>query len=436
MDVIQASIPLFFALIGLELLVARRTGRHLYRLNDSISDLSLGTVSQLVGIFVAIGTMVVYGAVEQAASIPRWLGLPGWSDRTPFPAAENLLGFGLDVWALGAWVTVFVLDDLAYYWLHRMSHEVNILWAGHVVHHSSEEYNLTVALRQSSLHGLMGWVFYMPLALLGIPVTMWVVCHGLNLIYQFWIHTRAIDQLPGPVEAMMNTPSHHRVHHGVNPQYQDRNYAGVFIIWDRLFGSFEPEVEPPVYGITKPLGSWNPVWANLHIFVEIARKAWRATAWKDKRRIIFGRPGWSPAKLGESERPTPVSPATYHKFDPPVARSFQAYAAAQFGVAMIGAVALLAAAKSLPVGQTLAGAFYLILALSNVAAVLESRPWAPISETVRLVVLAAAATFLLAQGRGPTLLMLGCVVFALASTAWIVGLGTRHSALGARLRGP
>ncbi len=425
MDVIQASIPLFFLLIGLELLVARRTGRHLYRLNDSISDLSLGTVSQLVGIFVAIGTMVVYGAVEQAASIPRWLGLPGWIDRTPFPATDSLLGFGLDAWALGAWVTVFVLDDLAYYWLHRMSHEVNILWAGHVVHHSSEEYNLTVALRQSSLHGLMGWIFYMPLALLGIPVTMWVVCHGLNLIYQFWIHTRAIGQLPGPVEAMMNTPSHHRVHHGINPQYQDRNYAGVFIIWDRLFGSFEPEVEPPVYGITKPLASWNPVWANLHVFVEIARKAWRTAAWRDKLRVIFGRPGWN-------EPPMPVTPATYHKFDPPVARSFQAYAAAQFGATMIGAVALLAAAKTLPVGQTLAGVFYLILTLSNVAAVLESRRSAPISETVRLVVLAAAATLLLAQGRGPTLLMAGCLGFAVASALWIVVLGTRRSALGAR----
>jgi hypothetical protein len=235
---------------------------------------------------------------------------------------------------------------------------------------------------------------------------------------------------------VLNTPSHHRVHHGINPQYQDRNYAGVFIIWDRLFGSFEPEVEPPVYGITKPLASWNPIWANLHVFVDIARKAWQASAWRDKLRVIFGGPGFSPAELGESEHPVSVTPATYHKFDPPEARSFQAYAAVQFGVAMIGAVALLAAAKSLPVTQTLAGVFYLVLALSHVAALLESRPWAPISETIRLLVLAAAAAVLLAQGRGPSLVMVGSIVFALASTVWIVALGTRRSALGTRPGSP
>ncbi len=414
MDVIQASIPLFFLLIGLELLVARSTGRHLYRLNDSISDLSLGTVSQLIGIFLAVGTIFVYGAVASHWSIQTVFGAPGWIERTPFPPAANPLGVGLDLLALEAWGTVFVLDDLVYYWLHRLSHEVNILWAGHVVHHSSEEYNLTVALRQSSLHGLMSWVFYMPLALLGIPVTMWVVCHGLNLIYQFWIHTRAIEQLPRSVEAVMNTPSHHRVHHGVNPQYQDRNYAGVFIIWDRLFGTFEPEVELPVYGITKPLASWNPVWANLHVFVAIARKVRRAASWRDRLRIVFGRPG--------SERLRPLTPASYHKFDPPVARPLRVYAAAQFVVAMLASLALLSTARSLPVAQVLAGVFYLILALSNVAAVLESRSWAAISETVRLVVLAAAAGLLLAQGRGPAIVMIGSGVFALVSAAWIVHL--------------
>ncbi len=431
MDVIQASIPLFFLLIGVELVVARVTGRHLYRLNDSISDLSLGTVSQLVGIFMTLGTIVAYGAVEQHASIQHLFGAPAWIDRTPFPAAEHWLRFTVDLWALAAWGTVFLLDDLVYYWVHRLSHEVNLLWAGHVVHHSSEEYNLTVALRQSSLHGLMSWVFYMPLALLGVPVTMWIVCHALNLIYQFWIHTRAIERLSPALEAVMNTPSHHRVHHGVNPQYQDRNYAGVFIVWDRIFGSFEPEGEPPVYGITKPLASWNPVWANVHLFVDIARQARRATHWRDKLRIVFGRPGWLPAELGVSERPHAVDVRHFHKFDPPAAWSLKAYAAVHFVSVVVASMALLRAAPSLPVAQVLAGVFYLVLGLSNVGAVFEARSWATISEVVRLAVLGGVAALLLLAGRGAATVLLAGLGFAVASTVWIILLRPAFDAASA-----
>jgi len=232
MDIITLSIPFFFALIGLELLVARVRKRPLYRLSDSISDLSCGILSQLAGILIALLTIAGYSWVQQRWSIQHVLPLPAWS-HSPL-----------------AWVTVFLLDDLAYYWMHRSSHVVNLLWAGHVVHHSSEEFNLTVALRQSSLHGLMSWLFYLPIALLGVPVTMWLVCHALNLVYQFWIHTREVDRL-GPLEWILNTPSHHRVHHASQGSYLDRNFGGVLIIWDRLFGSFAPELERPVYGLTK-----------------------------------------------------------------------------------------------------------------------------------------------------------------------------------------
>jgi alkylglycerol monooxygenase len=337
-DIIQASVPLFFILIGLEVAVARLRGDRVYRLNDSVSDLSLGILSQLSGLFLAVATIALYAWVARHLSVQQVLPVPAWIDRTPFPAAAAWPGVAVDLAALGSWALVFVLDDLAYYWLHRTSHEVNLLWAGHVVHHSSEEYNLTVALRQSSLHGLMSWVFYMPLALAGVPVMMWVVCHGLNLIYQFWIHTREIGRLPRPLEAVLNTPSHHRVHHGVNPRYQDRNYAGVFIVWDRLFGTFEPEAEEPVYGITSPLGSWNPVWANVHIFADILRNARRARGWRDRLRVVFGRPGWKPPYLGATERPRPVTPATRPVYDPPVPRPLKAYAAAQFAAALAGAV--------------------------------------------------------------------------------------------------
>lgn len=422
MDIIQASIPLFFLLIGLELAVAWRRRDRVYRLNDSVSDLSLGVMSQLVGVFLAIGTIAVYAWVAKQFAVQRFLDLPEWIARSPFPAADGFPGFRMDGLALASWAAVFLLDDLAYYWLHRMSHEVNVLWAGHVVHHSSEEYNLTVALRQSSLHGLLSWVFYLPLALLGIPVVMWVVCHGLNLIYQFWIHTREIDRLPRPLEAVLNTPSHHRVHHGVNPQYQDRNYAGVFIIWDRLFGTFEPEVEAPVYGITRPLASWNPVWANVHVFADMLRTARRCRSWRDRWQAVFGHPGWTPAYLGPTERPAPFTPGTFTKFDPPVPGRLQAYAFAQFAVALVAAVGLLEAAGSLPAGQTLAGMFYLMLTLSNVGALLEGRAWAAVSELVRLAVLAAACLALLLLGRGSAPVLGAALAFGVGSAAWIAGL--------------
>ena len=405
MDVIQASIPFFFVLIGLELLVGRIRGQKLYRLNDSIADLSCGTASQLIGIFITLGTVTLYGVFQRHWSIQTLFGAPAW------------IGGGLFSWGLA-----FVLDDLAYYWVHRYSHESNILWAGHVVHHSSEEYNLTVALRQSSLHGLISWIFYMPLAMLGIPVTVWAGCHAINLIYQFWIHTREINRLPPPLEAVMNTPSHHRVHHGVNPQYQDRNYAGVFIIWDRLFGTFEPEVEEPVYGITKPLASWNPVWANLHLIRDIVRNARRATRWRDRLRIVFGRPGWKPAALGPSEVPRPVTPETYRKYDPIVPRSLKAYATIQFAVIVVASTWLLAKAAALPVMQVMAGVFYLVLALSNIGAILEGRSWAALSEFVRLLALGAAVAVLVAAGRGPVPLLIGALVFVAGSAGWILWL--------------
>lgn len=415
MDVIQASIPLFFALIGLELLVARLRHRPLYRLNDSISDLSCGILSQLAGIFISLGTILAFGWVAGHASLQRLAGVPAWIER-PVRGPE-----GLDGVALLSWGVVFVLDDLAYYCMHRMSHESHLLWAGHVVHHSSEEFNLTVALRQSSLHGLMTWVFYLPLAILGVPVTMWVVCHALNLVYQFWIHTRAIDRM-GPLEWVLNTPSHHRVHHGVNPEYQDRNYAGAFIVWDRLFGSFEPERAEPVYGLTKPLASWNPLWANLHVFRDIWRNARAASSWGDRLRAVFGHPGWRPPEVGPPIVPRPVTASSFHKYEPPVAAALKAYGFLQFVTALAGAMALLAAAASLPLLQLLAGIFYIMVTLANVGGILEGRSWAGVSEVVRLLVLGGAVALLAGRGMLPAWAAVLLGIAALTSVFWMLRL--------------
>jgi alkylglycerol monooxygenase len=415
MDVIQASIPLFFALIGLELLVARFRRRSVYRLGDSVSDLSCGILSQFAGIFIALGTVLAFAWVSAHARIQLFLPVPEWIFRNPFA------GGSLELAALGSWVLVFLLDDFAYYWMHRTSHVVNLLWAGHVVHHSSEEFNLTVALRQSSLHGLMSWVFYMPIALLGVPVTMWLICHALNLVYQFWVHTREIDRL-GPLELVLNTPSHHRVHHGVNPEYQDRNFAGMLIIWDRMFGTFEPEVAPPVYGLTKPLRSWNPLWANVHVFGEIATKLRAARTWGERWRAVLGHPGWVPPALGARIVPGPVSPETFHKYDPEVPADLRRYAVAQFLAVLLASVAVLNAASSLPAASLVAATFYVLLSLGNIGGILEARAWSGPSEIARLLILGGVSGVLLAGGRGSPWMLGGALAFALLSLLWMVRL--------------
>lgn len=415
MGIIQAAIPLFFLLIGAELLWSRVTGRRVLRMNDSLSDLSCGILSQLSGVFTKLVSVGIFIWVGERWAIQHWAPMvPVWPERAPL-VSGGVLGFGVDTPALLSWVVVFVLVDFCYYWSHRYAHEVNLLWAGHVVHHSSEEYNLPVALRQSALHGLMSWVFYMPLAFIGVPWRMFVATNALNLIYQFWIHTRAVGRLSPLGELVLNTPSHHRVHHGVNPKYQDKNYAGVFIVFDRWFGTFQVEEEEPVYGITKPLRSWNPLWANVHVFVQIARDAWRATRWQDKLRIVFGRPGWLPAELGEIERPSEVSRETFQKFDPPVPSPLAWYAFAQFAVALGAAFLLLQRADSLQLAQSAAGAFFIAIALAGVGGIFESAKWAGTLETARLLTLATACIWLWWTGLGPVPLAVAGIAFAAIS---------------------
>jgi sterol desaturase/sphingolipid hydroxylase (fatty acid hydroxylase superfamily) len=418
MAIIQASIPLFFLLIGLELLVAAVRKERLARLNDSITDLSLGIFSQLAGIFTKLFSVGIYIAAAQYVAVQRFTSLPGWIDRPPFLPGDGWLGLAADWPALASWAAVFVLVDLCYYWSHRLSHVVNVLWAGHVVHHSSEEYNLTVALRQSSLHGLFTWVFYLPLALIGIPPEMFIASYALNLVYQFWIHTRAVGRL-GWLETVMNTPSHHRVHHGVNPRYLDRNYAGVFIVWDRMFGTFEPEREPPVYGITTPLASWNPIWANVHHYVTIARKAWRAERWSDRWHVVFGHPAWRPASEGGPVAVPEVSAESFQKFDPPLPRPVAWYALLQFAVTLIVSVQILAAAGTLATVQLVALTFFVMLSLVSIAGLMERQRWALPMEAARLVAVAGAAAALSASGEVAPATAAGLAAVAAASGVWL-----------------
>ncbi len=418
MAIIEGSIPLFFLLIIVELVIARRRQSAVYRLNDSISDLSCGILSQLLGVFTKLLVLGAYVWFARHLSLQSFGFAPAWIDRVPFGTGSVPGARGIDWAAWGVWTIAFLLVDLAYYVLHRYSHTIHVLWAGHVVHHSSEEYNLTVALRQSALHGIFSWVFFIPLAVIGLPWTMFAACYALNLVYQFWIHTREIERLPWGLEWWLNTPSHHRVHHGVNPQYHDKNYAGALIIWDRMFGTFEPEVEPVVYGITTPLESWNPVWANVHIFADIVRNARRTRLWRDKWRVLFGHPGFRPGDLVNAGSPKMSWPMHAPQFDPVVPRAHQYYAAAQFFFILVAAYLTLVKAGTMAAHEIAAMLFLVTLGLANVGAIFEGRRWVSGIEFARLATIAVAAALFIARGQHLTAAVLALTA-SLGSAVWL-----------------
>jgi alkylglycerol monooxygenase len=421
MGIILFSIPFFFLLLALEVAYSTWSGRRLLRLNDSVADLSCGILSQISGVFSKLLAVAIYVWVERAWAVQGWLRVPHWPEASPLvPAAAGFPFLGVRPLELASWAAVFLLVDLAYYWSHRLSHQINLLWAGHVVHHSSEEYNLAVALRQSSLHGLFTWIFYVPLALLGIPWRMYVACYALNLLYQFWIHTQAVGRMGRVAEWVLNTPSHHRVHHGRNPRYLDRNHGGVFIVWDRLFGTFQAEEEAPVYGITTPLRSWNPLWANVHVFVDIGRSVARARTWRDAFGYLLGPPGWRPAAEGGPVKAPEVRVDAAQPWDPPIPAGLAAYGFVQFAVALAGSFAFLLAVEAMPVAHAVAAGFYAMVSLAGIGGVFEGARWAGPLETARLTIAAGVCAAAGWTGVVPPPLAAAGMVFCAGSLMWFV----------------
>jgi sterol desaturase/sphingolipid hydroxylase (fatty acid hydroxylase superfamily) len=269
-DPVDYAVPVFIALIILEMIWARKNAPEKYEPGDTLNSLLFGFGSSVAG--------VVFGAMI--------IGVANWA-----------YGFRLFTipWSWWVWPLAFVLDDFAYYVFHRSAHRVRWFWASHVNHHSSQHYNLSTALRQTwTGFFALSFIFRLPLLIVGFHPVMIFFVGGINLIYQFWIHTEAIGRMPRWFEAVMNTPSHHRVHHAVNPRYLDRNYAGVFIVWDKMFDTFTPEVdnEPIRYGIVKQLGSFNLFWGVFHEWIGIFRDLIHAPP-GTKLGYLFGPPGWS-----------------------------------------------------------------------------------------------------------------------------------------------
>ena len=275
-QVIVLATPVFLLLIGIEFVVGRWRGRDTYRLNDALNSLGLGIMSQLTGVFSRLLRLGIYALV--------------FSHFAPWRLPSD---------ALWVWLAGLLFYDLCYYWHHRLGHEVALLWAAHVVHHQSEDYNLSTALRQTSSGWLGGWVFYLPMALLGFPPLVFGTVALIDLLYQYWVHTQQIGRL-GWFDRWFCAPSNHRVHHAVNDRYLDKNYGGILIVWDRLFGSYaaEDDAEPCVYGTRGPLRSWNPLWANLQYYADCSpRTRGGRGAGPTRLRVWFKHPGWRPADV-------------------------------------------------------------------------------------------------------------------------------------------
>jgi len=267
-DLITLAIPAFVLLLIAEALAGAFLKRDIYEFKDAAASITMG-----------IGNVIV-DLVAKAIQFSVLTYLHRFA----------LFSIGFQWWA---WLLLFFGDEFSYYWFHRVSHECRFFWASHVVHHSSQRYNLSTALRQTWTGSFCSFVFWMWLPIIGFAPVMIMTMKAISLLYQFWIHTELVRSM-GPLEGVLNTPSHHRVHHGSNPSYIDRNHGGTLIIWDKLFGTFEPEnpADPPRFGLTHNINTFNPVRIAFHEWIQMFRDAWNAPGWANKLRYIFGNPGW------------------------------------------------------------------------------------------------------------------------------------------------
>jgi alkylglycerol monooxygenase len=369
MNIIAMSVPFFLLAILLEWLWGLWRGVNTYRLTDSVSSLTLGGLSQARR-FVALGVGgVVYSWAMLVTPIEPW-PIEGWMP----------------------WVVAFLLYDLCFYCAHRCGHTVALFWAAHVVHHQSEDYNLSTALRQTSSGFLFGWIFYLPLFLIGVPAEVVVVVGALNLVYQFWVHTEHVPELGG-LEYVFVTPSNHRVHHAQNDCYLDKNFGGVFIVWDRLFGSYQRELqsEPCIYGITSPLRSWSPLIAWLHVYRDMVIDIWYADNWRDRVRVPFAHPAWQPEASAKQMPRIKADLEQFEKHDPTVTdlRQLSAFCT------LLVLTSLLFAGQQVAAAEPWQGAIWFLMLWSGVANayLMSGRMHAiyRVTELVRLLVVISLA---------------------------------------------
>ena len=367
-DAILYALPVFGVLMAAEFAWGRARGRNNYGLADTLASLSQGLLSQAVA------------ACTQLIQVGLYTLAFPFLTLTPHAALWH---------GAGGLALAVLLYDFCDYWLHRVSHESALFWAAHVVHHQSRRFNLSTALRQESAYALSGWPFFLPMALAGVPPAQFALAGIVVLFYQFWIHTEHVGTL-GPLDRWLSTPSNHRVHHATNPRYLDRNYGAILVVWDRLFGSFEPESEPCVYGTVTPLAGWDPVHAVSVNYVDLWRRVRRVRGWRDRLGVLLRSPAWrAPSEPAAAPAAPPV--------ERPVARRQAIAAVALFLLSTACTGGLLWRADALGRAALAGVAAGLVAGLWAVGAVLDARlpPWAAglvgvASATTALVLLASA----------------------------------------------
>jgi sterol desaturase/sphingolipid hydroxylase (fatty acid hydroxylase superfamily) len=353
---VTLAVPIFIVSMLLEMLVSHLRKDKLYRLNDSISNLSNGLGQQAIGVISKVVQLYCYTWIYNQTSFFQFNVSNGWH-----------------------WALALLMADLSYYLFHRASHRTNILVGSHVVHHQSEEYNLSVAMRQSWLTRFYSWLFYLPLAVAGVPTPMFVGVMAAVIIYQFWVHTQYIGKL-GPNEKVFVTPSHHRVHHGRNPEYVDKNFGAIFIVWDKMFGSFAEEKAPVVYGIVNPSNTWNPLWANFRYYKKVWSEAKMASHPLDKVKVWFAKPEWRPRNLTPYGDVSPITPKELVKYNKKREGFPIVGILVQFIFTLILFGFTLANKKVMPLEMQAVMSGLIVWSLTNIGGIQEKKSWLTTSQ--------------------------------------------------------
>ena len=393
MSPIVYAIPVFLLTVLVEALIVSHKRKEAYDLADALGSLNFGVMSQLAGAGTKLLSFGIYLAVYHYARQATW--------------PETSIAAG---------IAALVFYDFCYYWAHRMGHEVAVLWAAHVVHHSSEYFNLSTALRQTSTGALFGWIFYMPMAVLGVTPALFLIVGLIDLLYQYWVHTELIDRL-GWIDRVLVTPSNHRVHHGQNDYCLDRNYGGILILWDRLFGTFVDERldEPIVYGVRTPLRAYNPIWGNLHVYTELWRESVRERGVRSKLAVWLGPPG------GGGKAPARWDQSAFTRFGAKSSKGVRLYVVAQYVIGNLALVAFLIQAGVMSGVEALAWGLLIAVSLLTQGVLMEGAVWAKPTETARLILVGVAVgvaprvmgSALTATWRGALILVAGL------SLAWL-----------------
>jgi sterol desaturase/sphingolipid hydroxylase (fatty acid hydroxylase superfamily) len=385
--------PFVFGLMVAEVIYALCAGRRLFSVGDSIANVQLGLLQRTVHALLDGAFLAIYILVYEHWSL-----------------------FRIPTDSIVALIALVVGIDFVFYFYHRFSHRVNLAWAAHAVHHQSEEFNLTVGFRISSTSIPIRWMFHYPFALLGFHPAVFFPVLVLSTAYQIWYHTRVVRSL-GWLDGILVTPSNHRVHHGINPQYIDKNYGGMFIVWDRLFGTFEPEREPVVYGVRRPLRSLNPVWALAEGYWKLATESRAANGLRQRLGVWLGPPEALP------ERGDGAPPGTREKYSVRPQRAVLVYVLVQMLVLVPVTVAVVRAHAQLGIVLTGVAAAGMALSFAALSGLLEEKPWAARLELSRLVAVTAILAVLHASLPAT---LAGAVLLAVAAASIVAFLLLAH----------